>query len=393
MTKSTVKFLPAILAASVLSLTSCDKNELETMQEETTTSQSLQNSPEANKEGNYIVVLKESQEATEDQMQERAKSLMGDRESNMQAQNFRSLAGIKGFATKLSADQAAKLKEDSRVAYIEPDQQIQLLSVASANTTMAASSTQTVSWGVTKVGSGNAASLNRTAWIIDSGIQLNHPDLNVDVARSKSFVSGTTSPDDGFGHGTNVAGIIGAKNNTIGVKGVAAGAKLVSLRVMNSSGGGTISSVIAALMHVYRYGKAGDVVNLSLGSSPSLSLDRAVLMVAGKGIFVTIAAGNSGANSANYSPARVNHAKVFTVSGMRADNSFMGISNWGTPVDFVAPGTALRSTKKGSSYGSVGGTSMAAPHIAGILLLKGTVASQGYVTGDPDGKADKISKL
>ena len=200
MTKSTVKFLPAILAASVLSLTSCDKNELETMQEETTTSQSLQNSPEANKEGNYIVVLKESQEATEDQMQERAKSLMGDRESNMQAQNFRSLAGIKGFATKLSADQAAKLKEDSRVAYIEPDQQIQLLSVASANTTMAASSTQTVSWGVTKVGSGNAASLNRTAWIIDSGIQLNHPDLNVDVARSKSFVSGTTSPDDGFGH-------------------------------------------------------------------------------------------------------------------------------------------------------------------------------------------------
>ena len=84
---------------------------------------------------------------------------------------------------------------------------------------------------------------------------------------------------------------------------------------------------------------------------------------------------------------------MFTVSGMRADNSFMGISNWGTPVDFVAPGTALRSTKKGSSYGSVGGTSMAAPHIAGILLLKGTVASQGYVTGDPDGKADKISKL
>ena len=393
MTKKTVKFLPAILAASVLSLTSCDKNELETMQEETATSQSLQNAPGTADGGDYIVVLKDGQFASDEQMQDQARTLMGQDKNTLDLKNFKSLAGLKGFATKLSAEEVNQLKNDSRVAYVERDQPIQLHSAATTTTTMAASSTQTLSWGVTKVGSGNAATNGRTAWIIDSGIQLDHPDLNVDVARSKSFVSGTTSPNDEFGHGTNVAGILGAKDNSFGVKGVAAGAKLVSLRVMNASGAGTVSSTVAALMHVYKYGKAGDVVNLSLGASPSLSLDNAVKYVANKGIHVVIAAGNSNANAANYSPARLNYTRVYTISGMRADNSFMGISNWGSPVDFTAPGTGLRSTKKGSGYGSVGGTSMAAPHVAGILLLKGTVASQGYVTGDPDGKADKIAKL
>jgi hypothetical protein len=302
---------------------------------------------------------------------------------------------LKGFSSKLTAEEATTLKNDSRVAFIEPDQEIQLYGALDMSTTSAVSNTQVPSWGATKVGIGNGAALTtRTAWIIDSGIQLDHPDLNVDVARSRSFVTGTTSPADQFGHGTQVAGIIGAKNNTIGVVGVAAGCKLVSLRVMNATGSGTVSSVIAALNHVALNGKAGDVVNLSLGASPSLSLDNAVKAVANKGIFVTIAAGNSSANSANYSPARVNHTNVFTISGMRPDLTYMGISNWGTPVDYVAPGNSLTSTKINSAYGNAGGTSMAAPHVAGILLLKGrSIATQGTVSGDPDGVADKIAKL
>jgi hypothetical protein len=389
MTKATVKFLPAILAASVLSLTSCEKNELDNMQNEVTTAQIQKTGGE----GNYIVVLKDGQQATEEQMQQRAGDLLGSTQALTATKGFRSLAAIKGFSAQLTAQDAERLKNDSRVAYLEQDQQIQLFGSASTSTTMAASTTQVLSWGVTKVGGGNASTLARTAWIVDSGIQLNHPDLNVDVARSRSFVTGTTSPDDQFGHGTNVAGILGAKDNTFGVKGVAAGAKLVSLRVMNATGGGTISSVIAALNYVSLNGKPGDVVNLSFGSGASLALDNAVKAVANKGIYVTIAAGNSGANAANVSPARVNHPNVFTISGMRADNTFMGISNWGTPVDFTAPGTGLQSTKKGGLYGSVGGTSMAAPHVAGILLMKGAVATQGNVIGDPDGVADKISKF
>jgi hypothetical protein len=266
-------------------------------------------------------------------------------------------------------------------------------STSTGTFTVAPLAGQTLSWGSTAVGVGDGAATNRTAWIVDSGIQLNHPDLNVDVTRSRSFLSSTTSPDDQFGHGTQVAGILAAKNNGFGVVGVAAGAKVVSLRVMDAAGSGTISSVISALNYVAQNGKAGDVVNLSLGASPSTTLDNAVKAVANLGIFVTIAAGNSNANAANYSPARVNHTNVFTISGMRPDGTFMGISNWGTPVDYCAPGTGLTSTRIGSTYGNAGGTSMAAPHVAGILLVRGNVMANGHVIGDPDGNADVKPKL
>ncbi len=90
-----------------------------------------------------------------------------------------------------------------------------------------------IPWGVTRVGGGITAS-DKTAWIIDSGIDMTHPDLNIDFSRSISFVKGNSSPMDEFGHGTHVAGIIGAiKGNGIGIVGVAAGAKLVSVRVLD----------------------------------------------------------------------------------------------------------------------------------------------------------------
>src|SRR5678815_3248042 len=114
-----------------------------------------------------------------------------------------------------------------------------------------------------KVGYGDGT--GKTAWIIDSGIDFDHPDLNVDVKRSKSFLTGNTSADDENGHGTHVAGIIGAKNNNFGVLGVASGANLVSLRVLDKDGNGTLSSIIQALAYVNANGKAGDVVNMSIG--------------------------------------------------------------------------------------------------------------------------------
>ena len=390
MKTSKIKFLPAILAASALALTSCENNELENMQQEAEMTESLSqdiNPTAAATDGNYIVVFKEGANESEASSKKMLKSRA--------ITEMKSFDGaLKGFATKLSADEAAELKNDSRVAFVEQDQEVFVSGSLEGATISEASSTQVVSWGTTTIGTGNGAATNRTAWIIDTGIQLNHPDLNVDVARSRSFVTGTTSPADATGHGTQVAGIIAAKNNSIGTVGVAAGAKVVSLRVIGASGSGTVSAVIAALNHVAQNGRPGDVVNLSLGSNPSLALDYTVQAVANKGIYVTIAAGNSNANAANYSPARVNHTNVFTISGMRADKTFMGISNWGTPVDFCAPGTGLKSTSIGSTYKSVGGTSMAAPHVAGILLLKGrNIMNQGTVLNDPDGVADKIAKL
>ena len=217
--------------------------------------------------------------------------------------------------------------------------------------------------------------------------------MDVDLALSQSFLSTTTDPGDEFGHGTQVAGILGARNNGYGVVGVAAGARLVSLRVMNATGNGTVSAVISALNYIAEHGTPGDVVCLSLGANPSLALDNAVVALADLGIFITVAAGNSNADAANLSPARVNHANVFTVSGLRPDGTYMGISNWGSPVDYCAPGTALRTTKINSGYGSAGGTSMATPHVAGILLVRGNIATDGFVANDPDGNPDPVPHM
>jgi subtilisin family serine protease len=261
-----------------------------------------------------------------------------------------------------------------------------------------ATAIQIVSWGVTKVG-GAGDGTGKTAWIIDSGIDYNHPDLNVDKTRSRSFLTSDmggnwSSPSDEYGHGTQVAGIIGAKNDGQGAVGVAAGCNLVSLRIMNASGQCYSSALIKALNHVYTYGKPGDVVNLSVSFAANGTIDYYVQKVASRGIYVAIAAGNNNADASTKSPARVNGTNIYTVSGMLKDGSLWSSSNYGaTTVDFAAAASEVYTTAKGGGYTTVGGTSMAAPHVAGILLVNaGKVNSAGTVTGDRDGKADPIAK-
>ena len=103
-------------------------------------------------------------------------------------------------------------------------------------------------WNISQTGYGRGdLQTTKTAWIIDTGIDLDHPDLNVDASRSKSFVSGTTSADDENGHGTHVAGIVGAKNNSFGVTGITSGATLVALRVLDDEGEGRLSGIIQVI--------------------------------------------------------------------------------------------------------------------------------------------------
>jgi len=376
-----IKSFPALLACSVLALSSCEKEQLPVA--DAAGEQSL-----AAAEQEYIVTLKpEAGENAADQLLQKF-STKGN------AQRFGKI--LNGFSVRLSKAQLEALKKDGRVANVEADQPIFMYQTTT--TTATTSSTQTISWGTNRVGMGSG--VGKTAWVIDTGVDPNHPDLTVDQVRSRSFLkspvsTGTniTSPWDQRGHGTNVAGIIGALDNSIGSRGVAAGATIVSLRVMDASGAGTISAAIAALNHVATYGVPGDVVNMSLGSSPSAALDAAVVAVANKGIFVTIAAGNSSANAANYSPARVNHANVFTVSGFKTGDLWKTGSNYGpTTVDYTAPGSGVYTTALGGLYKNAGGTSMASPHVAGLLLLKGNnIVSGGLVSGDPDAVVDKIA--
>jgi subtilisin family serine protease len=191
-----------------------------------------------------------------------------------------------------------------------------------------------------------------------------------------------------------VAGIIGAKNNNFGVLGVASGATLVSLRVLDKEGNGTLSSIIQALAYVNANGKAGDVVNMSLGEDRvSDILDQQVQTTAAKGIYVSIAAGNDGKAASLYSPGRTNGANIYTVSAVDSLDNFAGFSNFGNDVvDYAAPGVRILSTYKGGQYARMSGTSMAAPHVAGLLLLNGgRLHSSTNAKNDPDGSPDKIA--
>jgi subtilisin family serine protease len=192
--------------------------------------------------------------------------------------------------------------------------------------------------------------------------------------------------------GTAVSGIIGAKNNDVGVVGVAANATIVALRVFDDYGRGSTSSVIKAVNYAAANAKPGDVVNMSLGGGVSAALDDAVKAAAAKGILFAVAAGNSGVDCSSNSPARVDAPNVYTVSSMNQYGAFSSFSNYGASVDVAAPGEGIVTTDKSGSYGTGSGTSMAAPHVAGLLLLRGTgFGRSGTVTGDKDSHPDEIA--
>lgn len=349
--------------------------------------------------GQYIVVYKDgaklrmSEAATYAQRVEMVRDFSKNilAENGISQTNVEQAFGqaIKGAAVKITAEEATKLRQDPRVDYVEPDRIVML---AKPGTGGGGSAGQTVPYGITRVGNGSGA--GKTAWVIDSGIDLDHPDLNVDVARSITvFTSGRDagSADDGNGHGTHVAGTIAARNNTVGVIGVAYDATVVAVKVLDSRGSGSYSGVIAGVDYVAANGKSGDVANMSLGGPVSQALDDAVVAAASKGIKFALAAGNESTHASNSSPARANHANIYTVSAMDSNDRFASFSNYGNPpVDYCAPGVSILSTWKGGGYNTISGTSMASPHVAGLLLL-GNIATDGYVKNDPDGNADPIA--
>ncbi|WP_019987022.1 S8 family serine peptidase [Rudanella lutea] len=297
------------------------------------------------------------------------------------------------FVATLDTFEAEALWRDTSVKLLEPDRTVSLCACVDV------SSPTTLGWNIRQTGYGRGdRQTGRTAWVIDTGIDLDHPDLNVDTGRSRSFLSGATSAateaEDNNGHGTHVAGIIGALNNNIGVTGVASGAQLVALKVLDQLGEGRLSGVIAAVDHVYRTGKPGDVVNLSLGGEgQSPTLDRVIRLAADRGILFAIAAGNESESVEGQSPARVNHPNVFTVSAMDAQDRFAAFSNYGPSVDVAAYGVRIQSTYRNGRYATLSGTSMAAPHVAGLLYIRGSkLPLKGTVSGDPDGQPDPMAR-
>jgi len=291
-----------------------------------------------------------------------------------------------GFIATMTPDQAETLRHDESIEAVEPDR---VISLGSCFTVV---EPRLITWNINRIGYGNG--IGKTAWIVDSGIDFDHPDLTVDQTRSRSFVEGQTSADDQNGHGTHVAGIIGAKNNTFGVLGVASGASLVALKVLDKDGEGNLSYIIQALAYINTVADAGDVVNMSVGGeSGSDILDQQVKNTSARGIYFAIAAGNDNKLANLSSPARVNASNVYTVSAVDSLDNFASFSNYGNDVvDFAAPGVRILSTWMDNRYAYASGTSMAAPHVAGLLLLRGReITSSGVAKNDPDGTPDPIA--
>jgi len=299
----------------------------------------------------------------------------------------------RGFSAVIPESQLDAVRNDPRVLIVEKDGPVSLIKPrfeAKPGDDVSAQA-QSTPWGITRVG-GAGDGTGKTAWVIDSGIDLNHTDLNTSRNCHRNFVTtGPNSAQDGNGHGTHVAGTIGAKNNAQDVVGVAANAYLCAVRVLNNSGSGTWEGVTNGVNYVAANGKSGEVANMSLGGSGSnATLEKAVQDAASKGIKFVLAAGNDGAFAGNFTPARTNGTNIYTISATDSNDCMPSWSNWGNPpVDYAAPGVSILSTKKGGGTTTMSGTSMAAPHAAGVLLL-GSGRTNGYAKCDPDGNPDPI---
>ncbi len=295
---------------------------------------------------------------------------------------------LKGLAIELTDSEVDRLKNEPNVIGVYPNKMVTLAKPVPIPVVPPA---EVVQYGVIRTGYATYTGTHK-AWIIDTGIDMDHADLNVDQTNGATFVLRTYTPEDDNGHGTHCAGITAAIDNEIGVVGVAAGATVVPIKVLDKRGSGAYSQIIAGVDYVAAHATAGDAANMSLGGGVYEPIDAAVVALGAKGVFVALAAGNESDDAENHSPARAEGANLYTVSAMDINNNFAYFSNYGPHVDYCAPGVSILSTYLNNGYATMSGTSMAAPHVCGLLLLTGgNLTTDGYVNLDPDGVPDPIA--
>jgi len=325
--------------------------------------------------GQYIVVLHEEAVSVKSDAAIRsiATSMLG-KSADLR---YTYTTALQGFtAAGVSEKQAETLSSDSRVKFVEQDRTVHAYATQSGAT-----------WGLDRVDarSGTDGDYNYTAtgagvnaYIIDTGILPTHNDFG---SRASTFYDAFNDGQNGVdcdGHGTHVAGTVGGSEY-----GVAKDVTLYGVRVLDCSGGGTLSSVTNGADYVAQNHTKPAVANMSLGGGASSTIDNAVQGMINAGVTTVVAAGNSDTDACNQSPARV--ADAITVGSTTSSDSRSSFSNYGSCVDIFAPGSNITSAwyTSNSATNTISGTSMASPHVAGgaaLFLEDNPGASPSQVT-------------
>ena len=287
---------------------------------------------------------------------------------------------IKGYAGTFRGGSASQVASDGRVRRVEPDG----IATKSVATTQSGAT-----WGLDRIdqrslplsGTFTYTSTGKdvTAYVIDSGIRFSHSQFGGRASSGPDYIQNDGSADDCDGHGTHVAGTIGGSTY-----GVAKSVQLVAVRVLNCSGSGSWSGVIAGVDWVTGHHAGGPAVaNMSLSGGGNSAVDAAVRNSIADGVSYVIAAGNSSQNACNFSPSRV--AEAMTIGATTSADRRPSWSNWGSCVDWFAPGNSVKSAASSSdtATATMSGTSMAAPHTAGVAAL--------YLESNPSSTAVDVS--
>ncbi len=269
---------------------------------------------------------------------------------------------FKGLAADLTSAQIDALKLDKNIKNIEIDHVMHI-------------NEQNIPWGISAVnahlssslaGNGAGVTTGANVYVIDTGGVQNHADLSTKTFKAFGF----RNIYDCNGHGTHVAGTIGALDNNSHVVGVAPSIPYHALKVLGCTGSGSTSTIIKAIDWVSNYGVRPSVINMSLGGPASNALDISVQNAVKNGISIVVAAGNDAINACNTSPARMGKLNgLITVAALNENGSEAYFSNYGSCVDVWAPGVNVLSTDIKGGTSTKSGTSMASPHVAGIASL------------------------